>query len=51
MTSSKPVQTIKESKIKHETNLGGLAHFLPDDLPLVVLVVFDGLHQSSALFR
>jgi len=36
---------------KHETNLGGLAHFLPDHLPLVVLVVFDGLHQRSALFQ
>lgn len=31
-------------------SLGWLAHLLPNDLPFVVLVFFDGVHQSLTLF-
>jgi hypothetical protein len=31
------------------TNLGGFAQFLPNDFPLVVLVILDGLHQGGTL--
>ena len=31
------------------TNLRGLPNLLPDDLPLVVLVILDGLQQRCAL--
>ncbi|KAI3475161.1 hypothetical protein L1887_63476 [Cichorium endivia] len=38
-----------EARKRDETYLGGLADLLPDDLPLVVLVVFDRLQQRRAL--
>ena len=38
-----------EGRKSDETYLGGLADLLPDDLPLVVLVVFDRLQQRRAL--
>ena len=38
-------------KVEVSTNLSRLSHFLPNDLPLVVLVVFDGLQKRGALSR